>query len=199
MTDHPLTESRVEKLWNANCLTSFWANLGISNKVETAAAMRTSYSVGREDALTQSPDELSVRTILGVPDTYGAPNHDANSIRAGDFVVQVDKDRRVRGGIAHSQDRDGDWYDEIGRSLTWACVRADRPDAVTVWSAPAEVAELPTEDGAVIVPADGHEYIQTNEGIANALVHLGGKWYGGAFQIEPEDITPDTWKVARND
>ena len=55
--------------------------------------------------------------------------------------------------------------------------------------------ELPTEDGAVIVPADGHEYIETNEGVASALVHLGGKWYGGAFQINSEQIIPGTWKV----
>ena len=55
--------------------------------------------------------------------------------------------------------------------------------------------ELPTEDVAVIVPADGHEYIETNEGVASALVHLGGKWYGGAFQINSEQIIPGTWKV----
>ena len=56
--------------------------------------------------------------------------------------------------------------------------------------------ELPTEDGAVIVPADGCEHIATNEGVANALVHLAGKWYGGAFQIEPEQIVPGTWQLA---
>ena len=45
------------------------------------------------------------------------------------------------------------------------------------------------------MPADGHEYIETNEGVASALVHLGGKWYGGAFQINSEQIIPGTWKV----
>ena len=55
--------------------------------------------------------------------------------------------------------------------------------------------ELPEEDGDVIVPAEGFEYIETNEGVANALVHLGGKWYGGAFQINSEQIIPGTWKV----
>ena len=65
------------------------------------------------------------------------------------------------------------------------------------WYVRRPVQELPTEDGAVIVPADGREFIETNEGFASALVHLGGKWYGGAFPIKPEQITPCTWKEVR--
>ena len=92
--------------------------------------------------------EPLARTLLGVPEGYGAPHHDAGRIKADDFVLQVDRDGSIRGGLANHQDRDGDWWDEHCRRITWAAVRADRPDAVTVWPAPtppAEEVELPGE------------------------------------------------------
>lgn len=57
---------------------------------------------------------------------------------------------------------------------------------------------LPTEDGAVIVPADGHEYIRTRTGKksrrltwdADAFV-----WYDAHGTHLDTDITPGSWKV----
>ena len=61
------------------------------------------------------------------------------------------------------------------------------------------VQELPTEDGAVIVPADGHEFIEIRAGKksrrltwdADAFV-----WYDAYGTYLGTDITSGTWKVA---
>ena len=58
--------------------------------------------------------------------------------------------------------------------------------------------ELPTEDGAVIVPAEGHEYIEIRAGKksrrltwdADAFV-----WYDAYGTYLGTDITSGTWKV----
>ena len=67
--------------------------------------------------------------------------------------------------------------------------------------------ELPTEPGAVIVPADGHEYIEANLYGMNlrareAVLSWVEIWYaawrdGGSTHghVKPEHITPGTWKV----
>ena len=67
--------------------------------------------------------------------------------------------------------------------------------------------ELPTEKGAVIVPADGHEYIEaTRYGrtwrAVQAARDFSGGWVGAwrseadvIAQITPEGITPGTWKA----
>ena len=59
--------------------------------------------------------------------------------------------------------------------------------------------ELPTEDGAVIIPADGHEFIEIRAGKksrrltwdADAFV-----WYDAYGTYLGTDITPGTWQVA---
>lgn len=68
--------------------------------------------------------------------------------------------------------------------------------------------ELPTEDGAVIVPAEGHEFIEATicgetHYARAALRSWVGDWYAAWRAGErkcglaaSEDITPGTWKVA---
>lgn len=69
--------------------------------------------------------------------------------------------------------------------------------------------ELPTEDGAVIVPADGHEFIWVEGGrYFDRLTYSSRtrRWYGPAtnggpawaafWYGDPDQITPGTWKVA---
>ena len=69
------------------------------------------------------------------------------------------------------------------------------------------VQELPTEPGAVIVPADGHEHITATVGgktyhAREAIFSCSVLWLGvwrstdsTAVSALPEDITPGTWKV----
>ena len=97
--------------------------------------------------------EPLARTILSVPDGHGAAHHDADQIKAGDFVAQMDRDGFIRAGFAHLQRGNGNWGTESGGLIAWAAERADRPDALTVWPAPtppAEEVELPTERPAHI-------------------------------------------------
>ena len=60
------------------------------------------------------------------------------------------------------------------------------------------VPELPTEDGAVIVPADGHEYIETQTGKKSRRLTWDAEclvWYDARGTHLHGDITPGTWKV----
>ena len=66
------------------------------------------------------------------------------------------------------------------------------------WYVRRAVQELPTEDGAVIVPADGHDFIEIRAGKksrrltwdADAFV-----WYDAYGTYLGTDITSGTWKV----
>ena len=69
------------------------------------------------------------------------------------------------------------------------------------------IQELPTEDGAVIVPADGYEYIEavkygvpcrTREAVLSSDGYWIGAWRSGLralAYIYPDGITPGTWQV----
>ena len=61
------------------------------------------------------------------------------------------------------------------------------------------VQELPEADGAVIVPADGHEYIETRAGKKSRRLTWDAEcyvWYDARGTHLHGDITPGTWKVA---
>ena len=76
------------------------------------------------------------------------------------------------------------------------------------WYVRRAVQELPTEDGAVIVPAEGHEFIEATicgetHYARAALRSWVGDWYAAWRAGERKcglaasgDITPGTWKVA---
>lgn len=67
---------------------------------------------------------------------------------------------------------------------------------------------LPTEDGAVIIPADGHEYIvarvyNKTYRAREAVRHWAGGWHAAWRSgpevrgvVAPEEITPGTWRTA---
>ena len=73
------------------------------------------------------------------------------------------------------------------------------------WYVRRAVEELPTEDGAVIVPADGSDFIEQVGDCADyrRLTYdaASGRWIGWdmlnheAEALSPEYITPGTWKV----
>ena len=66
------------------------------------------------------------------------------------------------------------------------------------WYVRRTVPELPTEDGAVIVPADGYEYIETQTGKKSRRLTWDAEclvWYDARGTHLHGDITPGTWKV----
>ena len=66
------------------------------------------------------------------------------------------------------------------------------------WRVRRAVQQLPTEDGAVIVPADGHEYIETRVGKKSRRLTWDAEclvWYDARGTHLHGDITPGTWKV----
>ena len=68
--------------------------------------------------------------------------------------------------------------------------------------------ELPTASCTIIVPADGHEYIEAKANIVwyanEAVLGPDNRWHGvwrtdsglAISSVSPEEITPGTWKVA---
>ena len=134
----------------------------------------------KETAMTKTTPAASseplARTLLGIPDTHGAPHHDADQIKAGDYVMQVDRGTLVHHGIAHHQDEDGDWATEGGKFVTAAAL-ADRPDAITVWPAPTPPAEeitLPTEHPAHLTDVE----IALGDHFAYMALDCQGLWVG---------------------
>ena len=70
--------------------------------------------------------------------------------------------------------------------------------SVGTWYRRRPVQELPTEDGAVIVPADGREYIETRAGKKSRRLTWDAEcfvWYDARGTHLHGDITPGTWKV----
>ena len=106
-----------------------------------------------------------------------------------------------REGIASYQNVSGDWWTAEDMSIT----EGNEDD--TTLTIRRAVQELPTEDGAVIVPADGHEYITATVGgvtyRAREAILIGeNQWHaawrsdeGVLIYVTPERIDAGTWKV----
>lgn len=146
--------------------------------------------------------EPLARTLLGVPEGHGAPHHDGDKIRPGDFVLQVDESGFIRAGIAHHQNEDGRWYTQNGLCITWPVERADRPDALTIWPAPtppAEEVELPGEFGAVITDVEA-DFGETTR--LDRMVWTGRHWTYRDYSTVPEFLAaftlPDGTRARRD-
>ena len=107
-----------------------------------------------------------------------------------------------REGIAHRRDASGNWSTEDGQRIT-----AGKGEHATL-TIRRPVQELPTKSGAVIVPADGREYIEAKMACGTfhareAVIRHDGFWVaawrtGGRGQtsyVTSDCIAPDTWKV----
>lgn len=121
------------------------------------------------------------------------------SIRTEDGVTHTIR----REGIAHHRDRFGNWRTaERG----WLTDGQGEGQGVTL-TIHRPVRDLPTEGGAVIVPAEGHEYITATVGgetyRAREAVLVGeSDWYAAwrsdgcvMPSVTPGQIDLDTWKV----
>ena len=97
-----------------------------------------------------------------------------------------------REGIAFHRDEFGDWWAKDG-----GCITVDGQAGATLTirrTAP----ELPMEDGAGIVPAEGPEYIETRFGKKSRRLTWDAEclvWYDARGTHLRGDITPGTCKV----
>ena len=142
------------------------------------------------------------------PNVQVIENATRDDVRPGDHLIletpRLWRDVTIttrREGIAHHRDGDGDWCTEDGVWLT------DFSDASGTLTIRRPVKELPTTPRTVIVPADGHEYIEAVvSGVVwrtrEAVLGLDGRWHGvwRAGQVavgstSADSITPVTWKV----
>ena len=133
-------------------------------------------------------------------------NASSKDVRSGDhltwkWVQEIDgvTVKSSHEGIAHHQDEYGIWWTEGGMWLTSG-------DAGTL-TIRRHAQDLPTNPGAVIIPADGHEYIEaTMRGetvrAREATRSGSGGWYAAWRSGEQtsglassREITPGTWKV----
>ena len=120
------------------------------------------------------------------------------SIRTEDGVTHTIR----REGTAHHRDRFGNWR-TVERG--WLTDGQGEGEGVTL-TIRRTVRELPTEPGAVIVPADGHEYITaTVAGVTyrarEAMLLTPSYWHaawrsdeGVMTHVTPEHLDADTWK-----
>ena len=145
----------------------------------------------------------NVRDILGLalnhPDAAGLFECDHT-----DYVHVDEAATRVEAAREEGWDQATLWIDSYqggpnGRTTSARSANPYRP-----------VQELPTEPGAVIVPADGHEHITATVGgktyhAREAIFSCSVLWLGvwrstdsTAVSALPEDITPGTWKMEEN-
>ena len=152
-------------------------------KIEPTDAMVDAVEFAREFVA------LDARTIM-----RAALNHpDAPGLFECDYTdyVHVDEDD-LRAAREQGWDQATRWIDSYqggpnGRTTSARSANPHRP-----------VQELPTEPGAVIVPADGHEYIETRAGKKSRRLTWDAEcyvWYDARGTHLAADIIPDTWKV----
>lgn len=139
-TQHPLTDidaaevrNLVEEFGDLIDDVSIW---GPSDEVRMLPKLHKIRAALHAALAVAATAEPLARTLLAVPDGYGAPHHDAKEIKPDDFVLQVDRYGTLRGGRVHYQDEDGRWFTDDGLFIAWAARRAHHPDALTVWPAP---------------------------------------------------------------
>ena len=111
-------------------------------------------------------------------------------VRVGDEVRRGHSGLTVT-AVVGSVDEDGDPWTAEGALIGVL--------NLGTWYVRRPVQELPTEDGAVIVPEDGREYIETRAGKKPRRLTWDAKcyvWYDARGPHLASDITPGTWKEA---
>ena len=190
MTDHPLTETAAVEMWDASPCPEGYEFRGMLTVEQDATlyAMRAAFDAGREHERTNPADADRPWEPLN-----GGPLHVGDEVRQEWYGV-------TRGGIVGRVDGNGDPWTAEGGYIG--------PIQGGTWYVRRPVQELPEEDGAVIVPADGHEYIEAAEGgvkyhAREAFLRVGGIWQAawrtdtgtGNPCMASKEITPGTWKV----
>lgn len=195
ITQHPLTHEQAVTLWNSTKPPCAWESVWNLNGVQLGlphpllAPLRAAFDAGREheraNALTDGADR---------------PWEPLNGpVRVGDEVRQDLRNVTVIAVVG--------WVDADGDPWATADRFIGRLDSGT-WHVRRHIQELPAEPGAVIVPADGRDYIEATTGngetfrAREAIRSRPGSWYAAWRSGErpgrvmlPQEITPGTWKV----
>ena len=189
MTDHPLTETAAVEMWDASPCPEGYEFRGMLTVEQDATlyAMRAAFDAGRKHERANAED-----------DRPWEPLNEWDPVRMGDEVRQ-ELNGVTTIAVVGRVDGEGDPWTAEDRFIgvhdegTWRVRRA--------------VQQLPTEDGAVIVPTDGHEYItatfagevyRAREAILRVPDHWHAAWRSDtsvmAYVISGW-IDPGTWKV----
>lgn len=180
MTDHPLTETAAVEMWDASPCPEGYEFRGMLTVEQDATlyAMRAAFDAGREHERTNPEDARPWE-----------PLNEGDTVRVGDEVKWDYYGLTMTATVA-CVDKTGSLYTAAGLHIG---VRS-----VGTWYVRRPVQELPEEDGAVIVPADGHEYIETQTGKKSRRLTWDAEclvWYDARGTHLDADITPGTWKV----
>ena len=176
-------------------------------KIEPTQAMVDIVDLADKLMVVDTRDLL--RYALNHPDAPGLfADEDATDARPWEPLIESDQ-------VCVGDEVKWDYY---GLTMTATVARVDKTGSlytaaglhigvrsVGTWYVRRPVQELPTEDGAVIVPADGHEFIEQVGDCAHyrrlAYEAASGRWIGWdtlnheADALFPRHITPGTWKV----
>ena len=177
MTDHPLTETDAAELWDKHAGDTVpWGDWYGGSRRALTSLLRAAHDAGREHERA-NPDAARPWEPLNGP------------VRVGDEVR-----REVNGltttAVVGRVDEDGDPWAAEGAFIGVL--------EYGTWYVRRPVQELPTEDGAVIVPADGHEYIETRAGKKSRRLTWDAEcfvWYDARGTHLAGDITHGTWQV----
>ena len=141
----------------------------------------------------------ALRYVLNHPDARGlfAAEDDRpwEPLNEGTLLCRGDEVREewygvTRTGVVGRVDGNGDPWTAEGGYIG--------PILGGTWYVRRPVQELPEEDGAVIVPADGCQFIETRTGKKSRRLTWDAEclvWYDARGTHLHGDITPGTWKV----
>ena len=179
MTDHPLTETVAAEV------TDEMRRAAASAYEDMAQVTRPE---NHEKCLNAA---LSAALAVATPADARPwePLNEDDTVRVGDEVRQ-ELNGVTTTAVVGRVDGDGDPWSTEDRFIgvldegTWYVRRA--------------VQELPTEDGAVIVPAEGREFIETRSGKKSRRLTWDAEsyvWYDARGTHLDADIITGTWKV----
>ena len=179
-TQHPLTEAAAVEMWDASPCPEGYEFRGMLTVEQDATlyAMRAAFDAGREHERA-NPEDARPWELL----KEGDPLHVGDEVRQDlRGITRIAVVGRVD-GEGDPWTAESDFIGEINDG-TWYVRRP--------------VQELPEEDGAVIVPAEGHEYIETQTGKKSRRLTWDAEclvWYDARGTHLHGDITPGTWKL----
>lgn len=183
---HPLTEDRVAELWDEhvplvlNFQVWTWGDrLGILD------AMRAAFDAGRADA-NASP--------ATVDDAQAITNASLDDVSIGDLITWTHAEeidgvtiRHHREGFACYRDSDGDWRTVDGMWLT-----DGEGGGVALSIRRAAQPELPTRDGAILIPAEGREFIEAE---VNRQTFITREAVVGQSEFGPVNVLHGAWRM----